>query len=44
VSRHNACAGGAAELWTIHGAGHLPVLGPEWATTVYGWLMAHTRP
>jgi polyhydroxybutyrate depolymerase len=44
VSRHNACAGGAAELWTIHGAGHIPVLGPEWATTVYGWLTAHTRP
>jgi polyhydroxybutyrate depolymerase len=44
VSRHDACAGGAAELWTIHGAGHIPVLGPAWATTVYGWLTAHTRP
>jgi len=44
VSRHNACAGGAAELWTIHAAGHLPAVAPEWASTVYDWLLAHARP
>jgi polyhydroxybutyrate depolymerase len=44
VSRHNGCAGGAAELWTIHGAGHRPGVGPEWASMVYDWLMAHVRP
>ena len=44
VSRHNACAGGAAELWTMRGAGHLPGVGSEWANTIYDWLMAHPRP
>lgn len=44
VSRHDACAGGAAELWTIRGAGHLPGVGSVWASTIYDWLSAHARP
>jgi hypothetical protein len=41
---YDPCAGGAAELWTIRGAGHLPLVSPEWASTVYDWLIAHARP
>lgn len=44
VSRHNACTGGAAELWIIRGGGHVPGVSPEWASTIYDWFMAHARP
>ena len=36
--------GGAAELWTITGAGHLPELGAEFAPRLVDWLFAHAKP
>lgn len=42
--RHATCMGGAAELWTMDGAGHIPAFGPAWATAVYDWLEAHPKP
>lgn len=45
VTRHNNCKpGGAAELWTIQGAGHIPGLGPNFAPAVVDWLFAHAKP
>jgi polyhydroxybutyrate depolymerase len=39
-----ACAQGAAELWTIHGGGHIPNLtSPTWGDTIFAWLTAHKR-
>jgi polyhydroxybutyrate depolymerase len=39
-----ACAQGAAELWTIHGGGHLPVFNfPDWGNHLLDWLSAHKR-
>jgi polyhydroxybutyrate depolymerase len=39
-----ACAKGAAELWTIHGAGHLPDFRqPDWADALWAWLSAHPK-
>ena len=41
----NGCpAGGAAELWRIRGATHIPVFNGEWASTLYNWLSAHPKP
>lgn len=34
----------AAELWTIRGAGHFPVLNDDFADRVYTWLLAHSKP
>jgi polyhydroxybutyrate depolymerase len=36
--------GGAAELWTITGGGHLPGLGAEFAPRLVDWLFAHPKP
>lgn len=36
--------GGAAELWTMQGAGHVPGLGPNFAPKVMDWLFAHAKP
>ena len=45
VAIHGSCAqGGAAELWTMKGAGHIPSFNATWASTIYGFLMAHPRP
>jgi polyhydroxybutyrate depolymerase len=45
VSRATGCAaGGAAELWTIHGGGHIPNLQSNWPTLILDWLFAHARP
>ncbi len=39
------CTAGAAELWTIHGGGHLPnFVIPDWGNDVWGWLMQHPKP
>ncbi len=38
------CTKGAAELWTIHGAGHVPALGASWAPTIYAFMSAHAKP
>ncbi len=40
-----ACSAGAAELWTIHGGGHLPnFILPDWGNDVFDWLMQHPKP
>lgn len=36
--------GGAAELWTITGGGHVPGLGTEFAPRLVDWLLAHAKP
>ncbi len=36
--------GGAAELWTIQGSGHVPAFNDTWADTLYSWLLAHPKP
>jgi polyhydroxybutyrate depolymerase len=36
--------GGAAELWTQPGAGHIPVWSPTFATQVVEWLLDHPKP
>jgi polyhydroxybutyrate depolymerase len=38
------CAHGAAELWTMHGVGHVPnVRIPDWGNDIFDWLQAHAR-
>lgn len=44
VSRHEGCAGGEAELWTIQDGTHIPALGDSWAPTILDFLMAHPKP
>lgn len=45
VLRWTGCRpGGAAELWTIRGAGHLPALRPSWSETIYGFMAGHPKP
>lgn len=44
VGRYTGCAGGAVELWSIQGGGHIPLLVPEWPALIYGFLSAHPRP
>lgn len=45
VSRHGNCkTGGAAELWTMQEATHVPGLGPNFAPAVVDWLFAHAKP
>jgi polyhydroxybutyrate depolymerase len=45
VERYAGCTGGAnVELWTIHGAGHVPSLGPSWGESVWTFLSAHPKP
>jgi polyhydroxybutyrate depolymerase len=34
----------AAELWTIQGAGHLPLFNDQFAERAFTWLMAHAKP
>ncbi len=36
--------GGAAELWTIAGGGHIPSLSPDFAPAVVDFLFAHPKP
>lgn len=46
VARHDGCvSGGAAELWTIHGAPHVPMFNlPAWPEAIYNWMLAHPKP
>ncbi|MSP59226.1 MAG: hypothetical protein EXR72_02610 [Myxococcales bacterium] len=53
VERWTGCKGGAAELWTIQGGGHIPKFGslhPDqtkglaFAEAIYGFLAAHPKP
>ncbi len=42
VARRQGCQpGGAVELWSMQGAGHLPALGPEFARAVFDFLDEH---
>lgn len=34
----------AAELWTVNGASHIPVLTSDFAERTYTWLLAHPKP
>jgi polyhydroxybutyrate depolymerase len=36
--------GGAADLWTIEGGGHIPNLGPSWADEAWAYFSAHAKP
>jgi polyhydroxybutyrate depolymerase len=43
VERWTGCRG--VELWTMHGAAHVPQPNrPFWARTIYDWLAAHPKP
>jgi polyhydroxybutyrate depolymerase len=45
VERHDGCAGGAAELWTVTGANHVPTFNmPGWGNAIFDWMMAHPKP
>jgi len=44
VAAHPGCPVGAVELWTIHGAGHVPSFQSDWAGTLLDWLLAHPKP
>lgn len=45
IERYGLCpAGGAAELWTVQWAGHIPALRRDWATTIYHFFEAHPQP
>ena len=36
--------GNDVELWTIEGGKHVPAVSPDFAPTVLGWLLGHSRP
>jgi polyhydroxybutyrate depolymerase len=36
--------GGAADLWTIEGGGHIPNLGPSWADETWAYFSTHAKP
>jgi polyhydroxybutyrate depolymerase len=45
ASSYAGCpAGGAADLWTIEGGGHIPNLGPSWADEAWAYFSAHAKP
>jgi polyhydroxybutyrate depolymerase len=45
VTKYGSCMpGGAAELWTIMGGGHIPNLTPDFTPDAVGFLLAHARP
>lgn len=45
VTRYtNHPSGGAVELWTINGGGHIPALSAEFSPRVIDWLLAHPKP
>jgi poly(3-hydroxybutyrate) depolymerase len=45
VTRYMTCPpGGAVELWTINGGGHVPTLSSEFSPRVIDWLLARPKP
>lgn len=43
VEPYLACSGANVELWTIAGGKHVPDLQPEWAASIYKFLMANPK-
>jgi polyhydroxybutyrate depolymerase len=43
VAAYGGCPSAAVQLWTIHGGGHLPMLQPTWAETIYGFLSMNPK-
>jgi polyhydroxybutyrate depolymerase len=44
VERYGGCNNNAdVELWTVHGAGHVPGLSSSWAELVWGFMSAHPK-
>ena len=37
-------SGSEADLWTMPDAGHVPIIGPGFATAVFDYLLAHPKP
>lgn len=45
VEEYTGCAAnGSVALWTMEGAGHVPLFNNHWADSVYEFLMAHPKP
>jgi polyhydroxybutyrate depolymerase len=45
VTKYGSCKpGGYAELWTIVGGGHIPMITPEFTPDALGFLFMHARP
>lgn len=46
IEAHTGCMkGGAAELWTMMGVGHVPSFNqPTWAQTITDWMFQHPKP
>jgi poly(3-hydroxybutyrate) depolymerase len=45
VLRYAQCPpGGAVELWTVNGGGHVPTDSPESRVRLVDWLLAHPKP
>lgn len=45
VTQYSGCEeGGAAELWTMRGAGHVPFVDPAFSRHVVEWLLSHSKP
>jgi polyhydroxybutyrate depolymerase len=45
VTRYtNSPPGGAVELWTINGGGHVPTLSSQFSPRIIDWVLAHPKP
>jgi hypothetical protein len=43
IVKFGGCTGGAVELATIEGGGHVPPLGPRFVESTWSFLSSHTR-
>ena len=44
IAAYPSCTGGAAELWTMNLASHIPGLNPEFPVKAMEFLLAHPKP
>ena len=45
VTQYSGCQeGGAAEYWTMRGAGHVPLVATAFSRHVVEWLLSHSKP
>jgi len=45
IESYDGClAGGAVDLWTITGGGHIPGLGASWGDEVWSYFSSHPKP